>query len=167
MPKVTPAQRRHIAELLDLFAQHASQLDYPLHDVRGSADAATWRLSEAAMRRRLAAGGRLQFDCSQFATQVLRWAGLKDPNGLDYDHAGYTGTMLSHLPRYTNPARGYVGSLVVYGPGTGDHVSMIGSPGPDPLLVSHGRPGLDLVRLSEQRRHHRAPVTLLSIATLG
>lgn len=148
-------------------ARNSLALDYPAGDVRGSADAATFALNEAAMRQRIAAGRHLMFDCSQAVTQLCRWAGLKDPNGLAYGHAGYTGTMLASLPHYSNPSSANIGALVVYGPGTGDHVSMVLEPGADPLLWSHGHTGLDVVRLSRQRTWHRAPVTFLSIAELG
>ena len=41
-------------------------------------------------------------DCSGFATGAYRWAdkhtkfGVRDPNGLKYSGAGYTGTLLAH-----------------------------------------------------------------------
>lgn len=165
--RVTPAQRKHIAELIRLLYVHRAQLDYPIHDVRGPADRATFRLGEQEMRRQLAGGGRLMFDCSQMVTQVLRWAGLRDPNGLGYEYAGYTGTMLHTLRHYSKPGAAGIGALVVYGPGTGEHVSIVLEPGADPLLGSHGRPGFDLVKLSAQRTWHHLPVTFLSIAELG
>ena len=148
-------------------AGHASLLDYPVGDVRGPLDRETFALTEEAMRRRLAQGHRLMFDCSQAVTQLCRWAGLADPNGLGYGYAGYTGTMLHHLRHYWNPKSAGVGALVVYGPGTGEHVSMVLEPGADPLLWSHGHRGLDLVRLSVQRAYHHSPVTFCSIAELG
>ena len=95
-----------------------------------------------------------------------RWAGLRDPNGLHYRECGYTGTLLGHLPHYTNPKEAAVGALVVFGPGSGDHVSMVHTPGADPLLQSHGRPGMDRLHLSQEKTWHRPPVTFLSIAHL-
>lgn len=163
---MTHAQREHVARLIESMHKHAGQLDYPPHDVRGPLDARTFTMSEQTAQHVLASGGRLMADCSEMVTELLRWVGCSDPNGLGYRYAGYTGTMLAHLPHYTNPAAANVGALVVYGPGHGEHVSMVYEPGSDPLLASHGRAGFDLVRLSVQRTWHRAPVTFLSVAHL-
>lgn len=162
----THAQREHGRAILDLLWRHRGQVDYPPHDVRGPRDAATFRMSEAQLDHTLATGGRITADCSEIATEVLRWIGCRDPNGLAYRYAGYTGTMLAHLPHYSNPADAGELALVVFGPGAGEHVSMVLEPGHDPLLQSHGRPGIDRWRLSDERRWHRPPVTFLSIAHL-
>lgn len=167
MRKVTAAQRQHLVALMELMRQHASQLDYPPGDVRGPRDAWTFGLSEAAMRDVLARGGRLCFDCSQFAQQLFRWAGLQDPCGLGYRYAGDTGAMLRTLPTYEGAGNGWPGSLAVYGPGRGEHVSVFYARSADPLLCSHGRSGLDFVHLSAQRTWHTPPVRLLSILQLG
>ncbi len=146
--------------------KHAGQLDYPPHDVRGPLDAATFRMTEQTMTHVLTSGGRLMMDCSEFATELCRWAGLADPNGLGYRYAGYTGTMLAHLPHYSDPGNANVGALCVFGPGSGEHVSVVYTPGADPVLASHGRNGFDFWRLSVERTWHAAPVTFLSIAAL-
>ena len=146
---------------------HEAQVHYPRHDIRGSADAATWRLTETGMKRKLNAGGSVMFDCSQSTQQLCRWAGLSDPCGHDYQWAGFTGDMLRYLRHYSDPSDAYVGGLVVFGPGTGEHVSMVYEPGSDPLLWSHGfEGGPELIRLSKQRARHHPPVTLCSIAKL-
>jgi hypothetical protein len=165
--RIRPAQRAELVELVRFLRSHRAQLDYPPGDVRGTADAATWRLDLAGARARLAAGGRLQFDCSQCVQQLFRWLDLGDPCGLDFRYAGDTGAMLRHLPHYTNARGAGRGALVVYGPGRGEHVSIVIEPGVDPLLGSHGRNGFDLWRLSEQRTWHTPPVTFCSIADLG
>lgn len=162
----TDAQRAHLLQLMHYLYEHRSQFLYPPHDVRGPADAATFRLTEQQLHHVLAAGGRITADCSEAVTELCRWTGLADPNGLGYRYAGYTGTMLVHLPHYDDPRKAYVGALVVYGPGTGDHVSMVMQRGADPLLWSHGRGGVDQWRLSFQRQFHRPPVRFLSIAHL-
>lgn len=151
---------------MDLLYQHRSQLAYPPQDLRGPADQATFRLTEQTLEHLLKAGGRITADCSEMVTELLHWVGCADPNGLHYRYAGYTGTMLAHLPHYTNPRGAGVGALVVFGPGSGEHVSMVYEPGADPLLQSHGRPGLDRWRLSEERTFHSPPVTFLSVAHL-
>ena len=67
-----------------LLIRHKAQLDYPLHDVRGKLDAETFRLTCKQAQARLASGGHLMFDCSGCVTCIYKWAGLSDPNGLDY-----------------------------------------------------------------------------------
>lgn len=164
----TQAERIHLRGLMDLLLEHEPQVNYPVHDIRGPKDAATWRLTtEAQLRTRLKNGGHIMFDCSQAVTQLCRWAGLDDCNGLAYGYPGYTGTILRHLRHYTDPASAYIGALVVFGPGTGDHVSMVYERGKDPLLWSHGFDAApELIRLSKQKARHRPPVTLCSIAKL-
>lgn len=163
----TMAQRAQMHELMKFLLAHEPQVRYPLHDIRGAKDAATFRLSEAGMRRKLQNRGEIQFDCSQAVTQICMWAGLNDPNGLDYRYAGYTGTLLHHLRHYTDPRGAGIGAIVVYGPATGEHASMVYEPGEDPLLWSHGFDGGPvLIRLSRQRRMHRPPVTFCNIRSL-
>ena len=52
-------------------------------------------------------------DCSEMVTELLRWVGCADPNGLNFRYAGYTGTMLDHLPHYTEPRNALTGALAV------------------------------------------------------
>jgi hypothetical protein len=114
-----------------------------------------------------AVGHTIAMDCSEGVTLLCRLAGLRDPNGAGYDGSGYTGTLLAHLPHYTKPSGADVGALVVFGPGAGDHVAMVDTPGSDPLLWSHGAEnGPRLVRLSVEKAVHRPPTTFLSIAAL-
>ena len=153
--------------LMDLLLHYEPQVNYPLHDIRGPKDAATFRLTESQLITKLHNNGHIMFDCSQAVTQICRWAGLDDPNGLGYRWPGYTGTLLAHLRHYSKPEGAAVGALVVYGPSTGEHVSMVYEPGADPLLWSHGFDGGPvLIRLSKQRAMHRPPVTFLNISRL-
>jgi hypothetical protein len=73
-------------------------------------------------------------DCSGFDTWIPWVAGGNDPNGLGFDHQGFTGTLLSHeehLALWMRNSKNQLvedvipGDLVVYGPGTGEHVAMI------------------------------------------
>jgi hypothetical protein len=158
----TDGQRGHLKALMRWLVANEPRVHYA--QVRPMR---TIPLPEQVAARRLAKGGSLTMDCSEAVTCLCKWAGLQDPNGRRYDGSGYTGTLLAHLPHYTDPRRALIGALVVYGPGDGDHVSMVLKPGADPLLWSHGvEAGPLTIRLSAQRRMHRPPVTFLSIAAL-
>jgi hypothetical protein len=96
----------------------------------------TLRQLRAALRKRQG----VTMDCSESVTLVCRLAGLRDPNGLNYDGAGFTGDMLANpkLEHYSDPNRAQTGALWVVGGGTGEHVCMVRRPGADPVLFSHG-----------------------------
>jgi hypothetical protein len=165
----TTAQREGLARTMQLLIDHESLCGYPDEDVRGPLDTATWQLSLLELTTALAKGVELTFDCSQSVTQICRYHGLKDPNGLAYQHAGYTGTMLDNrrLEHYTNPRDADVGALVVFGPGTGQHVAMVLEPGVDPWLFSHGAPKVcGPIRFSAEKLRHTPPATFLSITNL-
>ncbi len=165
------AERHRIRSIAEVLIAHATQLDYPRNDVRGQRDADTWALSWEEAEDRLRRGGRLQFDCSQSTTQIFKWAGVHDPNGLDYRYPGYTGTMLHHLrDHYTDAQRADVGALVVFGPGTGEHVALVIDADHrhgDPKLFSHGAQfTAGPIKLSVERAYHHRPVTFLNVAGL-
>jgi len=99
----------------------------------------------------------LTTDCSGFATLCYRLAGARDPNGLNYVTLGYTGTLLDHANRsgqiLTDVSKAKRGDLIVYGPGTGEHVAIVVEPGPDPLTVSHGdEQGPEYIKVSQDGR---------------
>src|SRR2546423_615721 len=128
---------------------------------------ATVRLSAGQPGSILSHHGSVTMDCSEGVTCLCKWAGLHDPNGLGYSGDGYTGTLLNHLPHYSEPSHAYVGALVVFGPGTGDHVAMVMQRGANPVLWSHGSEGGPrAVTLSVENAIHRKPTTFLSIAHL-
>ena len=95
--------------------------------------------------------GIITCDCSAFVTYCFSWAGAVDPNGLGYPGLGYTGTLLSHDQHIAlfktlgtvEKSNLLPGDLIVYGPGTGEHVAMIvGLKDPaNPETVSMGGPG--------------------------
>jgi hypothetical protein len=156
---------------MHLLIRHRDQLDYPVHDVRGTKDALTFHLDHSEAVSMLEHGQRLMFDCSGCVTCVFKWTRpLRDPNGLGYQHEGYTGTMLHHLPHYTDGKRARTGALVVFGPGVGVHVAMVLEPDPqhgDPVLFSHGAEhAAGPIRLSALKRGLPGPVTFLSVAGL-
>ena len=102
-------------------------------------------------------------DCSAFVTLCYFWAGAPDPNGLNYDHEGYTGTLLAHGIKI--PLEQVLpGDVVVYGPGTGWHTALVIESGADPLTVSMGKDGdPSLVRVSQDGR---LPQTYLRFSTI-
>jgi hypothetical protein len=107
----------------------------------------------------------LTTDCSGFATMLCKLAGALDPNGTHFDGTGFTGTMLRHLARIPQ-AKALPGDLIVFGPGTGDHVVILMESGhfSDPLVCSHGQEkGPLILRLSEEARHQSRPVQFLRI----
>ena len=79
-------------------------------------------------------------DCSAAVTLWYKWAGAPDPNGLNYNGTGYTGTLLGH-GRHIALKDVLPGDVIVYGPGTGWHTALVVEAGPDPLTVSHGQQG--------------------------
>lgn len=100
-------------------------------------------------------------DCSAAVTLWYNFAGAPDPNGLGYDHEGYTGTLLaSGNGRVVSRALARPGDIVVYGPGTGWHTALIVATGDDPMTVSMGRPGdPSFVTVSEDGREPQRFVT--------
>lgn len=61
-------------------------------------------------------------DCSSYVTLACFWASdqtaapVEDPNGRDYDHYGFTGTLLSENRAHTvQPDKYLVGDLALYG----------------------------------------------------
>ena len=158
----TLAQRAHLHALMRWLHDHEPQIHYA--QIRPMSTA---HLREQQLATLLEAEHSITMDCSEAVTLLCRLGGLADPNGRGYDGQGFTGTMLDHLPHYTRPSGAGTGALVVFGPGHGDHVAMVYTPGPDPLLWSHGAEnGPRLVRLSAERAVHRPPVTFLSVAAL-
>lgn len=105
-------------------------------------------------------------DCSGFVTGLFYAAGAPDPNHQGYDGEGYTGTMLDYLRAIAKSSLRF-GDLIVFGSYPGVHVVMVIEPGRspdwDPVVLSHGRPGLDVMALSRMTLDFPGqPVTCLS-----
>lgn len=160
----TAAQRAHCVAVMDYMHAHASQLDYPPGDQRTDRDAVSWALTEQQLHHVLDGGGRWQGDCSEFGSYCLKLCGLWRWG------PGYTGAHLELLPvHYTDGKLAYPGALVIFGPGTGHHEAVVHTADPkggDPLCASHGRPGLDMLRVSQIAAGQPPGVTYLSIAHL-
>jgi peptidoglycan hydrolase-like protein with peptidoglycan-binding domain len=95
----------------------------------------------------------LTIDCSGFATLCYFLAGAPDPNGLNYNHYGYTGTLLQR-GRKISLAEAQPGDLIVYGAGTGEHVAIVvENDGRDPMTISMGQESdPSYVRVSQDGR---------------
>ena len=161
----TEAQRHHAVALMDYMHAHAGQLDYPPGDQRTNRDAVSWRMNEATLHHTLNGGGRWQGDCSEYGSFVLKLCGL-----WRWSEPGYTGSHLELLTQhYTNGKLAYPGALVIFGPGTGHHEAVVHTADKtrgDPLCSSHGRPGLQLLTVSEIAAGQPPGVRYLSIAHL-
>lgn len=85
----------------------------------------------------------LSLDCSEAITVAAHAAGLEDPNGLNYNGTGFTGTLLTHAEktkRVISRSTVRPGDLVVYGSGSGVHVNAILEVTPTKLkMFSHGQ----------------------------
>jgi hypothetical protein len=166
----TTAQRVHVQGVLAFLYKYRAQLDYPPNDVRGSADARQWGLTEGAAEKVLEGGGRMEFDCSQCAAWVWRCAGL-----WPWSQPGWTGSdlALTQFPHYTNPKDALAGAGVVFGVPPGHHMALVWEPdthGGNPVLGSHGEPGFDRITLQDEAARQASlgahGVTFLSIAHL-
>lgn len=158
----TPAQRKHLLDLMNFLVEQEPRVHYaqvrPMQTIH-------WR--EQQVVNLLYHGGSITMDCSEAVTCLCKWAGLKDPNGLNYNGRGFTGTLLGNLPHYTDPAKAKIGALVVFGRGSGHHVCMVAKAGADPVLWSHGQErGPIWIPLSDEQKYQPGPATFLSIAHL-
>ena len=104
----------------------------------------------------------LTTDCSGFATLCYFLAGAPDPNGLEYDGHGFTGTLLERMESVP-PIAVRRGDIVVWGEYPGRHCAVVLVTGDDPLLASHGQErGPIEIRFSTESRYQPADVTWLS-----
>lgn len=161
----TLAQRNHAVAVMDYMHTHAGQLAYPPGDQRTTRDGISWHLTEQQLHHVLNGGGTWQGDCSEYSSFVLKCAGL-----WHWGSPGYTGSHLVLLPHhYTDGKLAGPGALVVFGGGTGHHEAIVHTADTDhgdPLCSSHGRPGLQLLRVSEIAAGQPPGVRYLSIAHL-
>lgn len=160
----TLKQRAELGTIAEYLIEHANLVGYA--EVRPMPTA---HLTFADIKSLFAEDKKITMDCSEAVTLLFRLAGLKDPNGLNYNGAGFTGSLLQHLPRCGSLDQAHEGALLVFGKASGTHVCMVlEHDNTDPLLFSHGAEiGPLRIRLSdEQPAHIGEPITLLSIAEL-
>jgi hypothetical protein len=159
----TAAQRHQLARVMDLLYAERARVHY-----RQVRPMQTRRLhSLHLLQQTLYDANGVTMDCSEAITLLCHVAGLDDPNGFGYDGHGFTGTLLHHLPHYSDPRKAGIGALVVFGPGSGDHVCMVRRPGANPTLFSHGSErGPIYITLADEKKYQRPPTIFLSIAKL-
>lgn len=147
--------------------QHRTHLLYPPGDQRTARDGVSWNLTEQHLHHVLEAGGYWQGDCSEFVPYALKLAGL-----WRWSEPGWTGSHLQLLPRYTDGKQARPGAIVVCGLDTnpnGKHEMIVHTADPkggDPIVDSHGRPGLDRLRVSQIAAGSLSGHVYLSIAHL-
>jgi hypothetical protein len=160
----TALQRRRartIAQLLNLYAWAVLYLE--------KRPMVTRFLTLPQLEAALKAGHTITMDCSEAVTLIFRLAGFKDPNGKGYNGEGYTGDMLDHLRHFDNWSKVHVGTLIVIGGGTGEHVVMVTHPnGDNPEVFSHGSHAHLAIWgfRTEMTYHPGQPYTLLAVDNL-
>lgn len=157
-------QRRHLVRLAQFLSKYADWVNYA--EVRPMSTA---RITESQLTQRLESHGTITCDCSESVTLMFRLAGLHDPNGLQYDGEGWTGTMLTHLPHFTDWEKVHAGTLIIFGAYPGTHVVMVTNPdGQNPMVYSHGSHADSAIwDLNTERTYHKGePITLCAIADL-
>ena len=164
-----PGQRLILAGLMDWLVADTAAVHYAGRRPMGTRGMESIVALAAALR----SPGGLTTDCSETVTLLLKLAGCSDPNGLNFNGAGNTETLLDHLTHYERPGRANIGALVVFDPAVkhgavlGRHVCMVRKPGPDPVLFSHGQERDPVyVKLSNERVGGTEPYVLLDVSKL-
>jgi hypothetical protein len=143
----TQAQRDELAVLMDWLVAHREHVHYPpvIGGVIKRQESVADITSVRELQLRVLRTRGWTVDCSQSVIGLLLAVGCEVPQP-----DGYTGTLLDDLPGFTDARASRTGGLVVYGPGTGHHVTMTrhadphyGNPAqwsqgsePDPHVVS-------------------------------
>ena len=111
-----------------------------------------------------------RWDCSAFVTACHYGGGAPDPNGRNYDHMGYTGTLISHGRAVTSISQLQPGDLIFYGrtpsgkpgfpAGSPTHVALyVGIRSGTPMVLSHGHYPMAYYRFDyraiNQFRHYK------------
>lgn len=159
------AQRQEMQRLMRVLVNHRGRVHYAQRRPM-----ATATIRPGHLRRAIYRPGGITMDCSESVTLICRLAGLRDPNGRNYDGYGYTGTLLTYLEHYAEPSRARPGALVVFGGGTGEHVAMVyEASAHDPVCFSHGtEQDPRFYRLSELLPAFPGqPHTFLAVGKLG
>jgi hypothetical protein len=170
---MTPHQRDHAAAVMREMQRFARQLGYPPGDQRTARDAYSWHLTETEMFTLLKHGGTVQLDCSEYVPWIWKCVGA-----WRWNQPGWTGSDLElwaamRWQIYTDARQADVAAGVIFGSGSGHHMAVVLEPDPvhgNPLLSSHGHPGLDEIRLHDEAARQAAEgypgIRLLSVTHL-
>lgn len=103
-------------------------------------------------------------DCSGLTTMSYGFAGLPDPNGLNYDGEGNTATLLAHGHETSVPQPGDIG---IFGENPTHHAVVALVAGANPAVGSHGSEigPLDILASVEQQ-YQPTPLTWLDMGAL-
>jgi hypothetical protein len=151
MGTVSTLQRRILVENAQYLVDRAGVINYA--EIRPMT---THFLATMAQLKAYLNDHTITMDCSEAVTDLCRWSGLRDPNGLSFDGFGNTDTMYQHLPHYTNIDDAHLGALLIFGFNPTVHVCMLMEPdGANPWLFSHGSEiGPLRIRLDQERLAH-------------
>lgn len=109
-------------------------------------------------------------DCSAAIITLYHWAHASDPSGEHFSGSGNTETMLAHLPHYTDPHKAHKGAIAIFNADRSlgvQHACMVIGPAADPMLFSHGGPGVDEMRLSAMQTGFSGHTVFLDVSGLG
>ena len=165
MALVTSKQRGNLVTLAKYLVLNRDKVHYA--EVRPMRTNSIRNLAQ--LHRAIEGPDGITCDCSESITFMYRMCKLEDPNGLNYDGDGFTGTMLAYLPHFENVSEAHAGTIVVFGDYPGVHAIMVVVPdGSDPLCFSHGGPGgPTMIRLTDCRTGFPGmPVTFLQVMHL-
>jgi hypothetical protein len=128
-------------------------------------------LTKAQLTTAFSKGETVSGDCWWFIVQIYALVpGLTDPGGYDFNGDGNTESGLARLPHYTNPVDAHPGALVIFGADLDDldlqHGCMVIKQGKDPLVESHGLPGVKQLTLSEEQTAHTGTTVFLDVSGL-
>jgi hypothetical protein len=103
-------------------------------------------------------GRYVKADCSKGVQLICYWtSGVPDPMKESWDGYGNSATLAMRLQHLPLPSFLEVGDIVTFGPGGGDHATMVLESGSNPLLWSFGHPEArpNTYRLSQDPRVHQ------------
>lgn len=149
MTRTRSVQREHMVEWMTWAVNHEPDIHYSQNFAL--------RMN---LKKMVAKHLPLHEDCSSSTTGMHKYAGAPDPNGLGYNGYGYTGSLLTgSKPIQSKDLR--PGSMIIYGPGSGNHVCVVYKLASDGnhLLFSHGQErGPIIISMSAEAAFQPGPI---------
>jgi len=165
MPRLTHNQRVGLVSRANYLYEHRWSLGYS--EVR------PFRLRSLATLTSLFAQGQgpTDYDCSASIIEMYYLVGAQDPGGYKFSGYGNTASMLGWLHHhYTEAHHALPGAIAIFNADRSpyyQHACMVIQSGNDPLLFSHGRPGVDRQPLSWIQHGFSGHTVFLDVAGLG